>query len=255
MVVTFLLAVALAQGSVASSDLKWSWDGRSPICVLRQTVPSTGETLGVRRTPGNGETVLQLESPRSRRLAEGRFPDATITLNSGTSVVGAVLTGRRPSGAGQIYVVTPDPRFFASFEKSSEVAFSHPKLGSITVPIRNAAIAAKALRGCEERRAREWGVNPAEMAAISRPIPIRDPREYFTSNDYPLDAASQGVRTDVIARLEVGSDGTVRKCGVVNKIPYESFGKTTCRVLKRAAFQPAMPGVIYYDVKFDLEGW
>ena len=75
----------------------------------------------------------------------------------------------------------------------------------------------------------------------SGPAPNNGPAGWVTTNDYPLRALQRGWEGDVHYALEVGTDGRVDDCRVVNTSGRSVLDVAACRRLKqRARFDPAM---------------
>jgi TonB family protein len=249
---------AVAQGEPDLGD--WHWDREAPVCSLRQQTPSSSEIINVTRTPGNDETEVTITSrpPRVDDQTESR--DGWIGSYPGEKSAADVtlyLTDKVPLEA---YAVTQNPSFMQSLAGASEIEISHPKFAPIRRPIRLAAAVVDALRKCEDRKMREWGVDPVAWRALrSRPIPLKPVRARFSNMDYPADALAQGIEADAVTRLDVGPDGRVISCKAVNSANYKGFADVACRILKGAKFRPALDGMgnpvsapYLFDVRFRI---
>jgi TonB family protein len=71
------------------------------------------------------------------------------------------------------------------------------------------------------------------------PTPRGDPKLWITSNDYP--AMEHPPRREIVGvRLDVGEDGRVKRCLIVESSGSAEFDRTTCsRLRTRARFHPA----------------
>lgn len=162
----------------------------------------------------------------------------------------------------QVYAVVENPAFLSAVSNASELAISHPRIGSYRVPLRSAAEAVAALTTCEDAKMQEWGIDSSAWRALkSRPVPLKPVRERFGNLDYPAAAAAQGVEADAVIRLDVGSEGRVTGCRSLNVGLYAGFEEAACKVLQGARFRPATDSAgnavsapYVYDVRFRLEG-
>jgi len=232
-----------APSSASSKSADWQWQAVVGTCALRQQIDDAGSMFEVRRTPGNDQTGITLQDRRDRPSSWKTFEGASVTIEPGPSMVADVSVGPGDLPRSRsVSVSIEDPTFMNSFSEASTLVVSHEKFGVLRTPIRSPAVAAKALRKCEDKTMREWGIDAVAWRALkSRPIPSASLSGSLTPNDYPLLPAQYQVQGDVIARLDVGSDGTVHECVGLNKKVNADFNFATCRALmRRARFHPAL---------------
>jgi hypothetical protein len=234
-----LFSAALQAAPKANVD--WTWDRDTPTCSLQQAYSADGETISISRTPGNDHTSLYLgpRNPiagRSHTISGGKVT----FLPGGTSEAEINLT--EVNDNRRILVSSEDSSFLSKLSKASDVELALDKLGTVRVPLRSAAAAVVALQKCEDSRMREWGIDPVAWHALkSRPLPVKNPASWFTSDDYPIGAVFEGLQGDVISRLEVGPDGTVTHCTSLNRNRRPNARNRMCDKLKnRARFRPAL---------------
>jgi len=261
------LALAVASQSAAAAPTNpqvWAWDSTIPTCALKhQGSPGEG-TITIERTPGNDQTELMITLPRGSKLREGRFIDASAATDNGRTFVANLSTAD-----SEMHVDSPDPEFIASLASTSSLQISHPKLGSVRVPINVPPAVIGTLRQCEDQTMIAWGLDPATWHNFkTRPQPVGRPLDRFTAGDYPAAALQQGVQADSIIRLDIAPDGSVSACRALNRTSkaedlalFKSFETVSCTVLKGATFRPAtdqagkpVSAPIVYDVRFRLSG-
>jgi protein TonB len=87
---------------------------------------------------------------------------------------------------------------------------------------------------------------PPAPPAIKRVEPksaTGDVRSLFNEGDYPAAAMDSGAEGTSRARLDIGSDGRVTNCTIVQSAGNRALDQATCSVLKRRArFTPARDG-------------
>jgi TonB family protein len=237
-----LLLGAAAVYAPATDEPAWVWDQDSPICALRQRTASPVEWIEIGRTPGNEETEIKIKTtiPSGSHVHEGRFPDATLGAGGGGAVANLIVGPAEIDGR-QLYAVTPDPAFLTLLSTASALDISHEKIGTMRVPLRFAAEAIQALQGCEDKKMKAWGIDPAVWRGLrKRPIPLEFVRDRFRDLDYPPEALAASAEADAIIRLDVMPDGTVGECRSLNAGRYKGFERASCAVLKGARFQAAI---------------
>lgn len=106
-------------------------------------------------------------------------------------------------------------------------------LGPMSAPL-------KAIQTCVDDLVRSWGVDPRQMATLSRgPEPIAQ-RSWINYSDYP-DEMWRKSKTGIIPmRLVIDEAGTVQSC-LVDVDQRGAFENAVCNaVMKRARFKPAL---------------
>ena len=146
------------------------------------------------------------------------------------------------NGRRDISVASNDPAFLSKFAEASAVELTQGEAGTTRVPLRSAAAAADAIRGCEDRRMREWGIDPVAWRALkARPSPLASWTEWIDADDYPIDALLQGSEGFMILRLAIGADGSVRECQrLIRGRPVESRVRLCSKLKRLARFKPAV---------------
>jgi TonB family protein len=209
---------------------------------------SDGDKFEIRRTPGNSETSVSLIERAKQGNTNGEYHDGHIsfgpsgTTNADITVRVGVLHRR---DVRRVDATTYDQSILIKFATANAVELQHQKLGTIRIPIPSSAAAIHAVRECEDRKMREWGIDPVQWRGPkSPPIPMEHWSKWLNDFDYPMEAISFSVEGGVIARLDVAADGTVSNCKVMNPGKYKGFENSACYALKkRARFNPALDAI------------
>ncbi len=118
-----------------------------------------------------------------------------------------------------------------------------------------------ALDNCIDALVRDWGLDPAKMASLSRaPKPTISPAKWITTNDYPMDLAIMGARAIVNFRIVIDDKGNPTSCHIQQSTKRKEFDDVVCKaVMKKARFNPALdadqkPTASYWitTVAFDI---
>lgn len=81
---------------------------------------------------------------------------------------------------------------------------------------------------------------PPALEGVTDPEILGDPQTWVTTEDYPPDAAANGITGETYARLDVGADGRVTNCTVVISSGNTALDSAACRAMTaRARFAPA----------------
>jgi hypothetical protein len=264
----FLSAIALtlwsSQSMAAPSPEVWAWDSTVPTCSLKHEGSRGEAKVTIQRTPGNDQTDLIIALASGSKLRQGQFADATVATDSGRKFLAYVSYSD-----SKLFLDSPDPEFIENLAQTGSLHVSHPKLGSVTLPIDVPPAIISTLRQCEDETMIAWGLDPATWRKLkTRPQPISPPLARFKASDYPPVALQQGVQADSIIRLDIAPDGSVSNCSALNRtstaedlVLFKAFESVSCKVLKGATFRPAtdpagkpVTAPIVYDVRYRLAG-
>jgi protein TonB len=87
---------------------------------------------------------------------------------------------------------------------------------------------------------KEWGMDPVAWRALSvKPTPATPAEKWFSWLDYPDREKIYKNDIEVVARLDVGADGSALKCTVVNRPPKEFIPAACSTLMRNAKFNPA----------------
>lgn len=79
-----------------------------------------------------------------------------------------------------------------------------------------------------------------QAAAPSAPIPIGDPNNWFSSDDYPMDALRADAQGSTWVTLAIDTSGRAIDCNVTQSSGWSSLDSATCQIIRRRArFKPA----------------
>lgn len=241
-----VIAAVLALFSVpagAQPRANWQSEPEFGRCALRQQLDEAGAFVQISRTPGNDQTTVSFEDRRVRVESPKPLIGATIALEPGGTIAadGYLRSGDSPE-IRSIWIRTSDQQFMDRLSNASVLTLTHAEFGSLRLPLRSTAAAVLALRRCEDKTMREWGIDPIAWRGLRvRPIPASPTNDWFSPVDFQRVPAVFGVKSPVVALVEVGPDGTVQKCTVVNRQVHSLIKDETCRPIRdRGRFQPAV---------------
>lgn len=232
--------LAAGQPAVNSGAITWRWDRESLGCDLnQQTLPGV-TPVTVSRSPGTDETIITFVV-RSPKFWKGYYPNGLVRLSSGATFPARVQVYSTENRSYRLAATVTDPAFVKALAGASTISISHKEFGNFDAQVRVSELAVAALRSCEDSRLRMWGIDPAILAGLqSRPVPTTILADLFTSFDYPHVGVTNNLNADIIAKLEVAEDGSVRSCTSLGSKKHPQFGDAICKGLKeRAHFQPA----------------
>lgn len=237
--IILLLALTGAANPGAKDGLSWHWNRDTPACSLVQQT-SDGETASVSRSPGQDSTVIGIVA-WSSKATKGLYQDGTVTLPAGGSFPATIQLYSKTYSYFYLDATVRDPQFATKLAQSSILTIAHRNVGTFAVPLRDLGAAMAALRSCENGKLRDWGIDPdAYWALSSRPHPTSPLPDLFDSRAYPDIALNRNIERNVIAKLEIGVDGTVSSCNAPGNFGYPQFVNAVCNVLKKnARFEPA----------------
>lgn len=240
-----LLAAIAALSSDSPAPLepttKWSIDYAEDQCFLSRTFGTGTDQiiLGFGVLPGAvNDQIFLIESGRdaggTRRIS------AVFDLGSGLEPVEASGLGIARKEGGRITRLGAAAAEVERFRTAGQVVISadgqryHLRLSGT-----QAAFAAA--DACKSDLMQEWGLDPKLVTDVkTRAEPARDPVTWLSPNDYPREAMIAGERGQAVARLDIGADGAVTGCAIVQSSGADSLDKVTCTLLrKRARFHPA----------------
>lgn len=76
--------------------------------------------------------------------------------------------------------------------------------------------------------------------ALTEPIPMNNPAQWVTANDYPSKALRQELEGNVRFKLTINEIGRVSNCAIISSSGHETLDSVTCElIMQRAQFRPA----------------
>jgi Gram-negative bacterial TonB protein C-terminal len=232
--------LASAAPAAASGAPVWLWKRDYAGCALRQESGPNGRLFQITRTPGTEGTGFFIGAAKPITSVAKTRREGSVTFVPDVGIVTDVTVIEGHDGRREIYAHSTDPEAPAKFARAREITFSHPKIAAIRFALREPAAAAQALRACEDSKMREWGIDPAFWRALAaKPMPKDQKKPWLNWLDYPDRKVAYKNDINVVARLDLNADGSIKNCVVVNKPP-EEFVAATCQGLRiNAKLTPA----------------
>jgi hypothetical protein len=255
---SFVLAslLAVAAPPESQSQIVWKWNSDGVGCVLRQDL-GHGRFLDVGGVPGS-QTGIRIVDTAARIRSPKSLSSVEVTFSPGGTTKADGMLGPNEKPIGRSIVIWFGPEDLTRLSGASALTLAHAEFGTLQARFQSPAAAVQALRGCEDRKMTEWGIDPVAWRALTvKPAPKTPPVKWFSWLDYPDRKKIYKNDIDVIARLDVAGDGSVLECTVVNRPPVE-FIPAACNALKRnARFHPArdargqsIPAPFIFTVRF-----
>lgn len=235
-----LLLLTAAAQPAPNKQVDWQWERDTPTCTLRQAYSPNGDVIVLSGTPANGNSIsiggIEPIYAPSKSLRGGRikfYPggetDAEISITEGK--------GRR-----DIFASSEDPAFLSKFAGATAFELSQEELGTTRVPLRSAAAAVEAVRSCEDKKMRDWGIDPVVWRALkTTPRIVKKWTDLISPDDYPIEAQLSGSQGYMILRFQVGADGSVSDCQrLIRGQPVRQRVRLCSKLKRLARFKPAV---------------
>lgn len=255
-----LLALTVSTQGNAPSEPVWRWDRDVSICVLKQQLPDGG-TLEISRTPGSNSTGVTVSVASLTKMAEADAAKGVIRLEPGGEIAADVFQQATPDEHHlRISAGTEEQVFMTRLASASALEIAGKGIRSVPVTLRSAAAAVQALRTCEDKKMREWGLDPIALDSLrARPRPLDPLSKRISTEDYPRLALAHLLQGDSVIRLDVSQDGRVKSCKSLNPSPYRGFEYATCDLMLGAKFEPAVdaagnrvPAPYVFEIRFQI---
>lgn len=235
----FLAALLAFAAQESPSQVVWKWRPGDTNCVLRQSV-APGQFLDIGTQPGSNEIGLRIVDTQARTRSSKAIKAIDVQLSPGHSVKrdGFIEPNKDPVGrTTYVFLALDDLPLLAS---ASAVDLSHTEIGSLHIALQSPAAALDAIRACDERKLKEWGIDIAAWRSLSaKPAPATPTEKWLSWFDYPDREKIYKNDIEVVARLDVGADGAVLNCTVVNHPPKEFIPAACNALMRNAKFTPA----------------
>jgi hypothetical protein len=241
---SIVLATLLAASAppASGSEVVWKWRPGDTNCVVRQSV-GHGKFLDIGTRPSSDEIGLKLIDTQARTRSSKAINAIGVTFLPGGTAQrdGFIEPSKDPVGRSIWAFLTAEDH--ARLASASAVKLSHSEFGTLSVAVKSPGAALDAIRGCGERRMKEWGIDPVAWRALTvKPAPATPAVKWFSPLDYPDREKIYKNDIEVVARLDVASDGSVLKCTVVNRPPAEFIPAACDALMRNAKFRPALDG-------------
>jgi hypothetical protein len=236
-------AVALA-GAAGSPPLRqpingWVVDYGESACTALRTYGSEAEPVTLAFRPSPNGTVVRLLLARRGRPPQ-RADQFTVVMNIAPPSL--KTTGLRfAAGDGKREFVWINVRRadLEGLRRAGEIAirggpveerFALPQIGK----------ALDALDTCNADLRRYWNVGDHGEAVATPAAPLKPLIRYFSSDDYPAEAANRAEGGRSVVMMMIDEGGTLKDCLVEETSGIATLDAMTCIVLRdRAKFRPA----------------
>jgi TonB family protein len=234
-------ARAPAPAPAAPAFRPWQVDWGQYYCsMIRKAEPGRPFATAFITSPGGTGTTIRLVPERGQR-APGNI-DTVVLMPAGSPIhvtSNDIRYQQRDITLVRIYGLPP--AFREALAGASELQLRNGERLQARVPLDGIRDALAALRQCHVEVAREWGIDTAALAALSRQPTQSENNFGLTPNDYPPQALRQATQGHVIMRLTVSAEGRVTACAIVATSGSPEIDSTACRIsLQRGRFNPAL---------------
>lgn len=211
--------------------------------------------LASRKFGTNGEVELLLRpSPLGEGLeisfVQKRSTDRHAVLDgngqiqagpSGPKTDASFKAWRSRSHGGRVLIVSAKQSLLDNVSNDSWLAFTGPKENPVAVQMRQFGKLQPVLADCKRKVAQHWGVDMSTLDRIAVPAePADGPAKWVSIHDYPMDALRSGKSGLVTLLYQVGVNGSVDECRVIETSGVSSLETASCRAIeKRAKYKPA----------------
>jgi hypothetical protein len=240
-----LLTLVSASPVEAIRNTAWEWNNDTPGCALQHQL-ANGRTLGIGRTPGNDTTSISITSsrsfvPPSPAAKFKSLKNTKLALAPGMRLAAEISTITDRNGRFDVHGNMDDPGVLEALAAGTFVEFVAGETSIDRAPLSSGRAVVEALRECEDRLMRNWGVDPVAWRKLkTRPAPSNSKLRWISPQDYPQRAVRTRTAGITIARLNISATGKVVDCAAINPDPQMGFGVAVCQaVKKRAKFRAA----------------
>lgn len=233
----------------------WNVDWNPTTCTLARSFGTEQDPFAIRfemAEPGDGFQLLlasKLLEPvtvndpveiRFGSLPARNFKGDMILARNADGVAGIIFSTSTIAGAESD---DDEPDVTPEMEKAADSIAIAMRQGTVKLETNSLAAPFAALRKCTEDLVKQWGLDPAEQAALrQRPAGTTKPAQWIQSKDYPREQLRQGRQAIIMFRLMVDENGKPSNCAILRAYSQSpAFARTTCdNLMKRAKFIPAL---------------
>jgi TonB family protein len=207
--------------------------------MIRKAEPGRPFATAFITSPGGTGTTIRLV-PETGQQAPGNI-DTLVLMPAGSPIHVSsddVRYQQRDITVIRIYGLPPG--FRDALASATELQLRNGERLRARVPLDGIRNALAALRQCHVGVAREWGIDEAALAALSR-RPTTTNTYGITPDDYPARALREATQGHVIMRIAVSTEGRATACTIVATSGSPEIDHVACSVaLQRGRFQPAL---------------
>jgi TonB family protein len=218
----------------------WQVDWGQYYCsMIRRSEPGRPFHTAFVMTPGGTATGVTLV-PEAGQQAPGDV-DTLVLLPGGAPMhVSSNDDRRRERRITLIRYYGLPPGFRDALSGARELQLRHGDQVRATVPLGGIGNALASLRQCSATVSREWGLDEAALAALSR-RPTTTNALGLEVNDYPEAALRTATQGQVTARVGVSAEGRATECAIVASSGSPAIDNTVCHVaMTRGRYDPAL---------------
>lgn len=242
MIAPLFLAAAFAVAAdpaVLQPSAKWLVDYQTDKCLVSRSFGPATAPVGFGIKPaivfGSGRASLYVVVPEAKDGAVHRGEAKITLLPSGRTFKELYVSARTKTGTMRGYEIVGDRDLMSAFGESSGLTVS---AGPIKYTLETGKMTGvfSALDACNASLLKSWGVDPDARAEV---LNDANPGKWFTDNDYPAGARSQGEQGRVTIVVTVGADGRPTACRVTVSSVHPDLDKATCDIaVKRGRYAP-----------------
>jgi TonB family protein len=223
----------------AQPSTQWMVDWQSPYCTI-----STGDAkdigLSIWSVPGNHSAAIYIIGSRKRVPKITKGVRATIKLANGEMISApAHYTSRARDGVLKLTVF--EDHILEKLASASEISIQDSR-NQLSVPIRSARAAMRAMRECSNDKLPDWGIDPARFNALKQlPKPAKPaPVHMQPPAEMPSGANVVGRGGIAVVRLTVDASGILTDCSLVESSGSKEVDEHVCVSTKTHKFTPAI---------------
>jgi len=198
------------------------------------------ETVTIQARPMTPKdlTIFVVSNATGAAPRDGR---ATVSLSPGTAIPATYSSFDVPVRDQHFSVLYLDRLGLEHLQEARTVTLQADRTRQIPASEIRAAIAAA--DRCMAELYRSWGIDPARFAAelpVSRPLGGGPGTWFNADEDYPAKARIAGTQGRVVILLDVGKDGVVKSCHVIQSADADLDAATCQSAMKHASYAPAL---------------
>lgn len=237
-------ASAMAATPVSAQSFppgQWVVDWGDQRCsLIRQNDGRPASIFALRTTPGSGLWEVRLLNPDWPQAVYSDANEVRIALGpQGHVLQGDVEVSSTPTGRA-IVLYDLDQSDLPAFYGAQSLRVDRGDEPILDMPLPGMARGMIAVRECVDNVLRDWGVDPAALAALRSP-PQGDVAASLRGDDYPEQAFRRNHQGTTVIRMAIDAQGRVMDCTTVESSGHEELDAASCgAVTRRFRAQPAI---------------
>ena len=228
---------APAQAAAAPRPWRVDW-GNYECQLMRNPAPGRPFATAFITLPGGVRMRLALLVEPGRPLLEG--VDNVVLMPGGRAFPVTSDQRAQVQYRDRRYHYGLPPEFRDLLADATELQLRTGERIRARVPLDGVRVALAGYRRCLSDGARDWGIDEAALAALSR-RPSSTNALGLRPDDYPRDAVSSNAQGRLVMRITVTPRGRAADCVVVASSGRRDFDRTACRAaLTHGRFTPGL---------------